>query len=903
MRKLRAWFLRLSGIFNKPRSEHDLSDELEGHLQMHIEDNVRAGMTPEKARREALIKLGGLDQAKESYRDRQGVPMLETLVQDVRYAARILRKNPGFTAVVVLSLALGIGANTAIFSIINSVILQPLPFQDADQLVRLESTKDGTSLARGGYYGGPSPLDVQDYIRSNHTFQQIVVYDSWRKNVSFGAEVSEPEQMRVGLVPAAYFETLQLRPIMGRLFTDEENQPGKDYVAAISANLWKNRFAGDSAILGQKIRINDEPYTIVAVMPDTIPQWMEPMVVQIWTPFAPPAYTWSEESRGSPGDGSVARLKPGVTIAQAQADLSTIAAGLAAEHPLDKGIGVVVKPLAETRVGPLRPALLMLMGAVGMILLIACSNLANLLLARNATRKQEFAVRAALGAGRTGLIRQLLTETLLVSLIGGAAGLALARLALAILARVHPDNLPQLGAIAIDSRVLLFTLLATLLTAFLFGVAPALAGIRVNLIDGLKEGGRSGSGGSRRQRLRNTLVVTEMALSLILLVGASLLVQSIVRLERQDLGVRQDYLLKGHFYMPPVRYGDTGAITRFCDQFGDRVRALPGVIDASVTTVFPPTNGWTQMFSIEGQPVSRTGDIPSAEFGLTDLHFLKTLGIPLIRGRGFSESDNATSAPVALISEEFRRRYFPAEDPIGRVIHIGPPPFLGIAPGVNTTDSADVTIIGVIGNFRNSGLARPPEPQIVVLFSQHPVVNYGFKDIVIHTSAEPHAIVPTVERELHNLDADMPFAQVQTMNELVDQQTSGQRFSTFLLAMFAVAGLGLAVVGIYGVVSYLVTQRRQEIAVRLAVGASPTDVLWLIVRQGLRMATTGAAIGLLGAWAARQLTSQLLFGISPVDPLTYAGATIFLLAVAAIASAIPGIRAMRIDPAQALRQE
>lgn len=394
-----------------------------------------------------------------------------------------------------------------------------------------------------------------------------------------------------------------------------------------------------------------------------------------------------------------------------------------------------------------------------------------------------------------------------------------------------------------------------------------------------------------------------MALSLILLVGASLLVQSIIRLQRQELGVRQDSLLKGHFYMPPVRYRDAEAITRFCDQFGDRVRALPGVIDASVTTVFPPTNGWTQMFSIEGQPVSRTEDIPSAEFGLTDSHFLKTLGIPLIRGRNFSDSDNATSAPVALISEEFRRRYFPAEDPIGRTLHIGPPPFLGIAPGVNTTDSADVEIIGVIGNFRNSGLARPSEPQIVVLFSQQPVVNYGFKDILIHTAAEPHSIVPTVERELHNLDADMPFAQVQTMNELVEQQTGGQRFSTFLLAMFAAAGLGLAVIGIYGVVSYLVAQRRQEIAVRLAVGANPTDVLWLIVRQGLRMAATGAAIGLFGSWAARQLTSELLFGISPVDPLTYAGATIFLLTVAAIASAVPGVRAMRIDPAHALRQE
>jgi predicted permease len=374
-------------------------------------------------------------------------------------------------------------------------------------------------------------------------------------------------------------------------------------------------------------------------------------------------------------------------------------------------------------------------------------------------------------------------------------------------------------------------------------------------------------------------------------------------LEHQRLGIRQDHLLKGHIYIPGVHYPNSGAIARFCDDFAARVRALPGVIDATVTTVYPPNNGWTQMLNIPGRPFTRIQDIPSAQFGVADAHFLKTLGIPLIQGRDFAESDTATSPPVALISEEFKRRYFPTEDPVGRQLHIGPPPSLQIAPGANITDSADVTIIGVAGDFRNAGLASPPEPQITVLYAQHPLVNYSFKDIVIRTATEPHVLEPEIRRQLHAWDPDMPFAEVKTMDEVVEAQTGGQRFTTILLTSFAAAGLLLAVVGIYGVVSFLVAQRRQELAVRIALGASRLSVLWLVLKQGLEMATIGAAIGLFGAWATQKLTSGLLFGISPVDPVTFAGAAVFLLAVAALASAIPGARVMSIDPARTLRQD
>ena len=897
---------RLATFRQRRDRDKDLDRELESHLDLETQAQMESGLSPREARYAARRAFGNTTLVREDLRAIWTRLWLERLARHIKYAARSLRKNPGFTAIAVLTLALGIGANTAIFSAIDALMLRPLPFSSPDQLVRVYSVKNGTRIGGLASAGGPSPMDVRDFAQLNHSFQKMVTYDTWRKNVTFGRSGGDPEQMRVGLVPAAYFTVLDVHPIMGRLFSEEENQEGKNYVAAISARLWKDRYAGDSTILGRKIQINDQSYTIVAVMPDAIPEWMEPWrpgLVEVWTPFAF-SDVWSESSRAARGYCALGRMKPGVSLEQAQADLSSIAAALAAAHPVDQGIGVLIRRVSDTRVGELRPMLFLLMGAVSLILLIACVNLANLLLARNSARQRELSVRAALGAGRTELVRQLLVETLLLSLLGGAVGLAFAQMGLAFLTRTHPESLSQLASIGIDWRVLAFTLFVSLATNLLFGVTPALAGTRLNLVDALKQGGRSATSGRPAQRLRNLLVVTEMAMSLVLLVGATLLVRSIIGLQHQRLGIRQDHLLKGHIYIPGVRYPDSGAITRFCDQFAARVRALPGVIDSTITTVYPPNDGWTQMLGIPGRPATRTQNVPSAQFGVADAHFLRTLGVPLIYGRDFAESDGVATPPVALISEELKRRYFPAEDPVGRPLHIGPPPFLQIAPGANNiADSADVTIIGVMGDFKNAGLALPPEPQITVLYAQHPLVNYGFKDIVIRTASEPRLLLPEIRRQLHELDPDMPFAEVQTMDEIVEAQTGGQRFTTILLASFAVAGLALAIVGIYGVVSFLVAQRKQELAVRIALGASSARVLWLVLQQGLEMAAFGAAIGLLGAWATQKLTSGLLFGISPVDPPTFAGAAFFLLTVAAVASLIPGARALRIDPARTLRQD
>jgi putative ABC transport system permease protein len=897
--RLRSW---LRANLRRARMDSEMDAELRFHLEAYAADLMRNGVSRQQALRRARLEFGGVDKTKEECREARGVRFIETLMRDLHYSMRALRKSPGFTTVAVLTLALGIGANTTIFSAVDALMLRPLPFPASNELVRIYSMQQGMFNTFGNP-DGPSAPDVRDFAERSHSFQGIVVYDTWRKNVNFGDAAGEPEQMSVGLVPAGYFEVLGIRPIVGRLFTEEENQEGKNYVAAISALLWRSRYAGDPLILGRKIRINGEPYTIVAVMPDLIPAWVEAgRQSQIWTPFAF-SDAWSESSRGGRGWATLARLRPGVSLEQAQADLSVIAAALAAEHPVDEGVGAAVKRLADTRVGALRPMLSLLIGAVSLILLIACVNLANLLLARNAARQRELAVRAALGAGRGGLVRQLLVETLVLSLVGGAVGLVLGHIGLASLARMHTEELPQLTSVGIDWRVLAFTFLVSLVTSLLFGLAPAFMGTRLNLVDALKQGGRSATSGPSSQRVRNILVVTEMAMSLILLVGATLLVRSIIRLERQSLGICQDRLLRGRIYLPPVRYADAGTITRFCDDFAARVRALPGVINATVTTVYPPNNGWIQMLDIPGHPVRRIQDIPSAQFGVADAHFLAALEIPLIRGRDFAASDSVTSPPVALISQEFNRRYFPTEDPIGRKIHIGPPQFLRIPRGENTSDDTDVTIVGVVGDFKNAGLAHSPDPQITVLYAQHPLVNYGFKDIVIRTAADPNPLVPEIRRQLHELDSDLPFADLHTMNELVQAETGSQRFTTLLLSSFAAAGLALAVVGIYGVISFLVTQRKQELSVRIALGASRANVLWLVLKQGLEMAAIGAAIGLAGAWSAQRLMGRLLFGVSPVDPLTFAGAAAFLLAVAAIASAIPGLRVLQIDPAQMLRQD
>lgn len=887
--------------------EQELDEEIQAHLAIEVKKRIEAGETPEQAQQAARRQFGSVAFTKEATREMWGYNWLESCAQDLKYALRTLQKSPGFTTVGILTLALAIGANTAIFGLIDAALLRPLPFPAPDHLVRIYSTKNGASL------GGPSAMDMRDFARTARSFTGMVIYDRWRKNVSGLGGSSEPEEMVVGLAPGSYFEVLGIKPLLGRLFHEEENVFGKHFVAAIGENFWKRRFGADPRILGRTLRINGEAYSIVAVMPDLIPAWMDGTTtpVAVWTPLAL-ENLWTEAGRGDRGDLSVGRLKDGVSFEQALTELATIAAGLAKDHPVDRGISAAIEPLADTRSGPVRPIVLMLAAAVGVVLLIACSNLAGLLLARGSVRYREIAVRAALGADRRRLVRQLLTETLLLGLSGGAVGLVFSSLASAAILHATADSispfttsvkaLPQFWSSGLEPRTLLFTFGISLITALLFGLAPAFSGTRISLSESLKEGGRGDAVGAARQSFRRMLVIAEIAMSLVLVVAAGLLVQSMIRLQQQNLGFRADHLWKAHFYLPPARYPEPAAITRFCDEFGRRLRLVPGVLDASVTTVYPPRIKWPQTFIIDGRRASRTEDAPVAEWGVTDSACLRTLGMQIVAGRDFADSDRADGLPVALLNEAFVQRYFAGQDPIGHKLSVVPPPWPVRLPG-DAKPGADLTVVGVIRNFMNAGMSQPPAPQVLALFRQQPDFNFGFKDIVLRAAVEPASIAPAVQRVLRSLDPDLPLGEVQTMPDHLKDQIADTRFTTTLLSVFAGLGTILAVIGAYGVISYLVSQRTHELGVRKALGADSSEILWLVLSQGIRMGLAGIALGLAGVAVMQQFVRRLLFGISGTDACTLCGASLLILIVAAAASFMPARRAMRIDPIQALRNE
>ena len=883
-------------LFHRNQLDQDLDEELHAYVELASAEKVRTGMSPEEAFRDTRREMGGAEQIKQSVRDIRAGALLDRLVQDVRYALRQIGKSPGFAAVVVLVLALAIGANASVFSVLNAVLLRPLEFPNADRLVRITSVENGKPV-------GMSGPDLRDVATLNRTFEKMAIYDQWRKNVSTSARGDDAEEVLVGLATTEFFEALGIQPLQGRLFTAEEGLEGRNHVALITETFWKSHYQRDPKILGRTMSINDEPYTIIGVLPATIPGWLHNAQAQlpVFEPFLPDAEAWSEQSRGGRGNGAIGLLAPGVTVARAQSDLARITENLAATHPVDRGVGISVAPLVTMRTGELRPVLLLLMGAVGLILLIACSNLAALLLARNTARQREFAVRKALGAGAGALVRQILTETLVLSLMGSACGLALAWGATRALRTTDPGNIPQLLAVTLDWRVALFTLAAGLGTCLFFGMAPALLSVRLDAAEALKEGGRTSSGASR-QGFRKLLVIAQIALSMMLLVGAGLLIQTLERLENQDLGFRVDHLMRGHFYLPPAQY-TADRITRFCDRLTERIRGLPGVRDVSVTTMYPPYDGWRMMFSIEGRPVSRLEDVPSTIFGVVDANYLRTAGISVVAGRNFSDSDRETTTPVAIVNQAFVKQYLPELDPIGQRIELGAPVSLIAHDVWMGTEREMVTIAGVMRDNRDQGLVLPVAPQLIALFRQVPKVNFGFKDVLVRSNVAPEAFEQAVTQQLHSLDPRLPLSEVETMSEYLDDMTAVKRFTGVTLASFAGIGLLLAVMGIYGVIAYLVAQRTQEIGIRLALGAPQSAVVWLVSSQGLRMALAGIVIGLMGTALAARSMASLLYGISALDPVTMGSASIVLIAIALGACVLPARRAAKIDPMQALRAE
>ncbi|MBD0372279.1 MAG: ABC transporter permease [Pyrinomonadaceae bacterium] len=809
------------------------------------------------------------------------------LIQDLRYGARMLVKSPGFTIVVVLALALGIGANSAIFSVVNSVLLRPLPFNEPQQLMMVwGASKNG----EGADHIVLSVPDMQDLRSQSQTLEYVVPFYSSGTTLSSGGDDSE----RVfGAVSSAdLFPALDIKPLMGRVFTREEDVPGGPPVVIISQNLWQRAFGSDPSIVGKEIKLGSKLVTVVGVMPASFRFPLQRERPDYWQPISTsPSYIATKDKRDTRSLRVLARLKPGVTMQQANEELATISRRLEEQYPdSNTGFALSVTPLHEDLVGQVRPALLVILGAVGFVLLIACANVANLLLARAASRQKEIAIRTALGAGRLRIVRQLLTESLLLAVMGGGLGLLLATWGLDLLVAASPSDLPRVKEIGLDTKVLAFTAAVSILTGLLFGLAPALSASRLDLNESLKEGSRGSTEGSRRNRLRSLLVVSEVALSLVLLVGAGLLIRSFISLLNTSPGFDAEAILTVDVPLSRAKYPEAGQQVTFVQQLLQRTKEVPGVASVAAVNILPLSgNGRESSFTIAGRPAPPQGQEPDAEASTVTPGYFRTMGIPLMRGRAFNEGDKKDAPPVVIISEALARMNFPGEDPLGKrlVIRDDMPPF---------------EIVGVVGDIRHEKLETETHPEYYLSFYQIPERQVN---LVVRAAspAEPASLQMAVRNAIKQVDKDQLIWEMKTMEQWRAESVARRRFNMMLLGIFAALALLLAAVGIYGVMSYTVTQRTHEIGIRIALGAQTRDVIFMVVRQGMSLALLGIGAGLLAAFGVTRVMSSLLYGVTATDATTFAAVTLGLAGLALLACLIPALRATRVDPMTALRYE
>jgi putative ABC transport system permease protein len=796
------------------------------------------------------------------------------MINDLRYALRILLKNPGFTVVATLALALGIGANTAIFSIVNAVLLRPLPLREPEQLVAIFGAFRG-----GAQLASVSPADFKDYRDQNQVFEQLAAAQSVSVPVSLTGS-GEPERLTGARVTANYFEALGIRPGLGRGFVSSDEQEGEHQKVVLSHGLWLRRFGGDSNAVGKKIILDGKPYTVVGVM---LSDFRFPRLVDLWAPLA--LNSPRMNTRGAHFLRPVARLKRGVTLAQAQAEVNTIAARLEAQYPdtnTRKGLRLV--SLHEQIVGNIRPALLVIMGAVGFVLLIACSNVASLLLSRAASRQREIAIRTVLGAGRRRLVRLLLTESVLLALIGGTLGTLLARWGTDVLLLANPSNIPRLQETRFDIGVLALTLLLSLLTGLMFGWVPALQASRFNLNASLKEGSSAAGGSGRVRRWHRVLVVTEVALALVLLVGAGLMVRSFRRLLQVSPGFNPDGLLTFQINLPDAKY-DNEQAARFFQQITQRIESLPGIKSVGMVTTLPLGGlGNDNPFTILERPPQDPRQKVTADFRKVDRHYFQTMEIPLLSGRYFTEQEAREAAPVLVVSESLAQRFFPNESPLGKHLLMGEP--------------TAYEIVGVVGDVRHRALDIGVYQAMYV-----PSLREHETSLAVRTTVDPMSLTRAIRNEVLAMDMDQPVSNMRPMNDLLFNSMASRRFSMWLLNLFSAFALILAAIGVYGVVSYSVTQRTREIGVRMALGASRYEVFGLVLKQGMLTGLTGVAVGLVLAFGVTRLMSRLLYGVSATDPLTFALIALLFALVTLLACYLPARRATRVDPMVALRTE
>jgi putative ABC transport system permease protein len=811
---------------------------------------------------------------------------MDALLKDIRYSFRRLLKSPGFTAVVVVTLALGIGANTAIFSVVNAVLLRPLPYREPQQLVTMEHLYPSLNALQAPV----SATGFRDYRDRTRVFDKVAVESGWGANLTGRGD---PERLNASRVSGQFFQVFGVSPALGRTLLPEEDAPGREKVVVLSYGLWQRLFGGRPDAVGQKLTLNGEDYEIVGVMPRDFRDFFN-RAAELWRPLAlPPEQFTNDAARTNEWLSLTGRLRPGMTLEQAQRDMTAFAEQLKREFPdaYPPTWTLLVTSLSERATGRIRPALLVLLGAVGFVLLIACSNVANLLLARAAARLKEVAIRSALGAKRWHLVRQLLAESVLLALGGGALGLVLAYWGVRSLVAFNPDL--SAANVNVDGRVMLFTLAISLATGLLFGLAPALQASKANLQETLKEGGRSSAADRGGQSLRRALVVAEVALSLMLLVGAGLLIRSFARLQGVSPGFEPGGVLTFNLALPRAKYPSDTAQIAFYDRVLAELAATPGVQSVGATSVMPFGGDWsTGTFTVEGYEPPENGPRPWGDIRIVSPRFLPTLKAPLLKGRMLTDQD-APGAPLAVVvDEEAAKRFWPNEDPVGKRI------------GRGSRDGQPIwwTVVGVVGHTAHEGLDAERRVQLYYPYRQS---GTPFMSVAVRAApgGDPSALVPAVRRAVRAVDKDQPLAGIRTMEELLERSVGQRRLSMLLLGVFAGIALLLASVGIYGVMSYAVTQRSHELGVRMALGAARGNVLRLVMRQGMLLCAAGVVLGLLGALALTRLIAGQLYQVPATDPVTFAAVALLLTGVASVATLVPALRATRVDPVVALREE
>jgi putative ABC transport system permease protein len=864
----------LRNTVHRSQVDDDLTEELSSYVELLTEKKMKQGMNEEEARRAAMVEVGGVEQVKEEVRANRAGFAIETFFQDLRYGFRALRKKPAFTITAVIALALGIGANTAIFSVVNAVLLRSLAYRNPGSIVMVWER----SLRGGRSQNSVSPANFLDWKKQSTSFEQIAASWDTRVNLTSGGE---PEEIQVQKVSSDFFPVLGVPPELGRTFVRQEETPGTT-VVILGHDLWQSRFAGNPAIVGQTVTLSGRNCTVIGIMPPGF-HFLNTQI-KAWLPLQlEPTTDWRKSGRFL---RSVARLKPGVTASQAQAELDTIAKQLEIAYPdFNKGWGVNLVPIHEQIVGDIRPVLLVLLAAVAFVLLIACANVANLLLSRAASRQKELALRAALGADRMRLIRQMLTESVLLAVMGGVLGVLLAYWGIQLLVAFAPDNIPRLHEITIDTRVLAFTFGVSLLTGLVFGLVPALQSSRPDLNGALKEGARGSSSGHRL--VRNLFVVSEMALALVLLVGAGLMLRSFSQLHQVKTGFDAENMLTMRVQLPSAKYGQPQQRADFFKRAEERLAALPGVKSVGAISYLPLTGLATSTsFNVATKPLPPS-ESPGTEVRPITPGYFRAMGIPLVKGRAFDERDGANSR-VLIINETLARKFFPGQDPIGQRLIISWEP-----------EVAD-EIIGVVGDIKETALEQEPNPAVYWPYPREP---YPFMNFVIRAAIDPATLSAAATREIHALDPDQPVADVRTLDQVVAKSIARPRFNALLLAVFAGVALVLASVGIYGVMNYSATQRTQEIGIRMALGAKPGDILRLVVGHGMKLTAAGIAIGVIASLALTRVMTNLLFGVTATDLPTFLGVSTLLTAVALLANYIPARRATRVNPVVALRCE